>query len=158
MLDCNQRNGPFVDSLIERAAVILREKNLRFTKQRRDILICLAESKKPMKPYEIHQKIEADGGNADVVTVYRSLEALEQAGLCHHVRTVNGYIACTLTLHEPSNAIYLICSRCDCVVEYPCPSEHGERLTSLANGEGFDPQQIRTEIIGICSHCQPAAG
>ncbi|MFN7171553.1 MAG: Fur family transcriptional regulator [Fimbriimonadaceae bacterium] len=156
-LDCNQRNGPFIDSFIERAALVLREKNLRFTKQRRDILICLAESKKPMKPYAIHEKIEADGGTADVVTVYRSLEALEQAGLCHHVRTVNGYIACTLALHDPSEAVYFICSRCDCVVEQPCPSEQSNMLKSLSKDEGFNHELVRIEVIGVCSHCQPVA-
>ena len=63
---------------VEAAVLRMKERSLRVTTPRLAMLNILAEATRPMSAEEIHAA--AGDGTLDLVTVYRSLGALDEAG------------------------------------------------------------------------------
>ena len=144
---------------VERAC---RERGLRLTPIRAKVLGLIAAQGKPIKAYDLLDRIRADklddedsAGSAAPPTVYRALDFLLANGFIHKLESVNAFVAC----HHPSTAQhsvpFLICDRCHSAVEL-----EDERIVALldekARALGFVPQAQTLEVHGLCARCAGA--
>ncbi len=144
---------------VERAC---RERGLRLTPIRARVLDLIAKHGKPIKAYDLLDRLRAGGvagegdeeaaGAAAPPTVYRALDFLLANGFIHKLESVNAFVAC----HHPDTAQhsvpFLICDRCHSAVEL-----EDERIVALldekARALGFVPQAQTLEVHGLCARC-----
>ena len=97
-------DAPGFVAAVERAC---RERGLRLTPIRAKVLGLIAAQGKPIKAYDLLDRIRADklddedsAGSAAPPTVYRALDFLLANGFIHKLESVNAFVAC----HHPSTA------------------------------------------------------
>ncbi len=136
---------------VERAS---HERGLRLTPIRARVLGLIAEGGKPLKAYDLLDKVrEGEGaGAAAPPTVYRALDFLLANGFIHKLESVNAFVAC----HHPSTAQhsvpFLICDRCHSAVELE-DEQVVAALDERARALGFVPQAQTLEVHGLCARC-----
>jgi Fur family ferric uptake transcriptional regulator len=131
-------------------AQALREAGYRLTQPRRAVLQVLEESAVQLSPYEIHHRGQRAYPQLGLVTVYRTLELLDELGL---VRRVHSEGSCHTYARAGEDKHYLVCRGCHRVVEFPCGGlealiEEVERRSSYA----IDGHLL--ELTGLCPECQ----
>lgn len=134
-----------------------KQKALRLTRKREQVLRVVLASPQPLSAYEVIDVYQDQYEEAlPAMTVYRILNFLLDAGLVHRLETCNQYIACShITCdhaHEPTQ--FLICDQCHQVQELSLSSSTIEELRSNAQQHGFVFQQQQIELHGFCSTCQ----
>ncbi|WP_066094639.1 transcriptional repressor [Xanthomonas massiliensis] len=136
---------------VERAC---RDRGLRLTPIRANVLRLIAEAGKPVKAYDLLEWVrEGKGVGADAPpTVYRALDFLMANGFVHKLSSVNAFVAC----HHPSSARhsvpFLICDQCHSAVELE-DREVVSQLEKRAKALGFRPQAQTLEVHGLCAEC-----
>ena len=98
---------------VERACI---ERGLRLTPLRADVLRLVAESKRPVKAYDLLDRIRASKAASAPPTVYRALDFLLEHGFIHKLESINAYLGC----HHPSvqhTVPFLICDNCHAAIE-----------------------------------------
>jgi Fur family ferric uptake transcriptional regulator len=122
----------------------------RNTRQRAELHALLLESAEFNSAQGIHAALRERGVEVGLTTVYRTLQALAEAGEIDTVRGVKGeqvYRHCSPTHHH-----HLICRICARTVEVAGPAV--ETWTSaVARQHGFSDVNHRIEIFGICREC-----
>ncbi len=137
---------------------VCRERGLRLTPIRANVLRLIAEAGKPVKAYELLELVRAGKGvGADAPpTVYRALDFLMANGFVHKLSSVNSFVAC----HHPSSnqhsVPFLICDRCHSAVELE-DRDVVAALDARAKALGFQPQAQTLEVHGLCARCAQAA-
>ena len=135
------------------AAPMLALAELRPTRQRTAVVEALARSEKPLTAQALHAQLSGDPRGPGLATVYRTLQALAQAGLARTFAAREGEQAYKLC--EPEHHHHLICDRCGSVVEIPsCEVEPW--ASSVAAKRGFVVRSHQADIHGLCAEC--AAG
>lgn len=138
------------DSRYDAALDVLRRERLRVTSPRRAMLKLLVAERRPLSAEEIHQQIGP--GNADLVTVYRSLEAFEKAGIVQRILLENGKGLFEL-VEENHHYHHIICRKCHRAEKLDfCEAE---KLMQLASNLGYSQVSHVLELYGICSDCDP---
>lgn len=139
---------------VERAC---RERGLRLTPIRAQVLRLIAQAGKPVKAYDLLEWMRAGKGvGADAPpTIYRALDFLLANGFIHKLQSVNAFVAC----HHPNSAQhsvpFLICDRCHSAVELE-DREVVAQLDERAKALGFQPQAQTLEVHGLCARCAGA--
>lgn len=139
---------PHVDDAID----VLRREHYRITKPRKAMLAVLADVPNPLSAEELHQRIGTE--TADLVTIYRSLEAFEKAGIVQRFNLESGKSLYEL-VEENHHHHHIICRKC----------HHAERLDfceakkleSLAQNLGYADVSHVLELYGVCEDCREAA-
>ena len=133
---------------------VCRERGLRLTPIRANVLRLIAEAGKPVKAYELLDWVrEGKGVGADAPpTVYRALDFLMANGFVHKLSSVNSFVAC----HHPSSnqhsVPFLICDRCHSAVELE-DRDIVRQLENRARELGFKPQAQTLEVHRLCADC-----
>ena len=129
-------------------------KGARLTPMRRAVLEQLIQAGRPLGAYELLHRLGA--GRSTTVpappAVYRSLDFLQQHGLIHRLETARAYVACLHPEH-PHAAQFLICRRCDTVVEADDEQVAGA-AEALGQRAGFVLERHSVELTGICASCR----
>lgn len=133
------------------ASAILRERDLRVTHPRVALLKTLAKAHSPLTPTDIEQKIDASDIHIDLVTIYRALKQLEEAGLVHGHPCDGSYSLCTLP-DDPGHHGFLHCESCGKTEEFQSP-ELCVLEDRIAKKSKFRPLRHMSEILGICASC-----
>lgn len=123
----------------------------KLTQPRSAILRVLLASDCPLSPAEIQTCGQALCGELGLVTVYRTLELMEQIGLVRPVHLADGchgYVLAT-----PGHTHHVICERCHVVVEIT-GCELGGFLDRVAAYTGYTITGHWLEISGLCAQCQ----
>jgi Fur family ferric uptake transcriptional regulator len=131
---------------------------LRPTRQRRAVAAALEEFGDFRSAQEIHEALRAAGENVGLSTVYRTLQAMADAGEIDLLRSahLNGageavYRRCSSSHHH-----HLVCRHCGATVEVEGPAV--ERWTrTVAEEHGYAEVSHTLEIFGTCSTCAPHA-
>ena len=136
---------------LHRAESLCRERGVRLTLQRRQVLEILCRDPRPMGAYEILDRLLQRIPGARPTTVYRALGFLQQQGLIHRIESLNAFLGCPHPEH-PHNGQFLICRRCGWVQELEDEAvEHS--LRRAARASGFEPDSRVVELIGCCAGC-----
>lgn len=144
-------HGHDADGFVREVSDACDDRGLRLTPLRLRVLELVAASEKPVKAYDLLDRIKDGAGNAAPPTVYRALDFLLENGFIHKLESINAFVGC----HHPSEAHqvpFLICDRCSRTVEI-CDERVSEFLIQQALEHGFQPQAQTLEVHGICASC-----
>jgi len=130
----------------------LRRHDYKLTSQRRAILKVLSSSQEHLTPAEIYQRVYQEHPGIGLVTIYRSLNILNELGLICEVHA-GGNSRRYIVRREPEHHHHLICSGCGAVINFTgCDlSQLGERLSRET---GFEIESHLLEFLGHCRDCQ----
>ena len=128
----------------------LQKRGVRVTPQRAHIWRVLAESGEHFTAEGVWERVKAALPGLELSTVYRALEALEEAGLVVESRLSEGprvFEARTAT--HP----HLVCGSCG-EIFHPEP-EIGSLLLEVldAGTEGFEVHKLHVVAEGLCAGC-----
>jgi Fur family zinc uptake transcriptional regulator len=135
-------------AVVERAC---RERGLNLTPIRAQALKQIAEAGKPVKAYDLLERMRGGPGASAPPTVYRALDFLLEHGFIHRLVSINAFLAC----HHPLVAHQvpiLICKRCESAQELEDESLAAQ-LEALARAQRFEPSLSYLEVIGLCARC-----
>ncbi|MDW8069786.1 MAG: transcriptional repressor [Anaerolineae bacterium] len=127
----------------------------RITRPRRVVMQILQKASCPLSPQEIHAQGRRIHRSLGLVSVYRSLQVLEQAGLVrrvHQPSRCDGYV-----LASPGHHHLLICRRCERAVEFPGAEDLSALVDQVERQTGFRVEDHLLQLIGLCAPCQQAA-
>lgn len=123
---------------------------LRPTRQRRAILQAVASEARPVSAQDLHARLRKAGEPAGLATVYRTLQALADAGVVRTFQTAAGEVAYKVC--EPGHHHHLICTACGRVEEIPsCEVE--DWASAVARRRGFSVSSHQADIYGVCASC-----
>jgi len=129
---------------------VLRAAGLRRTRARRSVIEVLDRAGRPLS----HQEIASDARlvSLDRVTLYRTLTALQKAGLLHRVQGMDGVWRFCGHREAPGrcagNHIHFLCVACNrmsCLPEQPLPW--------VAEPEGAEVYGKQLVVYGRCAAC-----
>ena len=140
---------PAAKARLHAALQSLRDNNSRITEPRRAILDILTREHGPFTVEEIHQRMT--GG--DLVTVYRSLAAMDELNLVRRCDFGDGAYRYEFNTGEHHHH-HIICRTCRSVETLDfCVAESLERF---ARQLGYANVTHTLEVFGICVRCQHA--
>ena len=140
-----------MDANLEALAAQLRAHGHKLTRPRRAILQALTEAAKPLSPAELQERARAFDAELGLVTVYRTLEIMEQLGLVRPVHLADGCHGYALA--TPGHTHHVVCQRCHAVVEI-VGCDLGVFLERVAHRTGYTITGHWLEIAGLCADCQ----
>jgi Fe2+ or Zn2+ uptake regulation protein len=130
---------------------ILQQNGYRLTDSRRSVVEIMADSPRALSPLEVFDLARARHAGLGLVTVYRTLEKLEELGLIQRVHQPQGcqaFIA-AFTGHQH----LILCSRCGRVQFFD-----GDNLESLIQDigcqTGYQVQDHWLQLFGLCETCR----
>jgi Fe2+ or Zn2+ uptake regulation protein len=130
---------------------ILSRNNYRLTAPRLAVVQVIASSFRIMNPTEVYLQARKICEGLGLVTVYRTIEKLEDLGLIQRVHLPDGchsFIAAADGHHH-----LIICSRCNSARYFS-----GDDLTpiigDLKENHGFLIQDHWLQLSGLCRECQ----
>jgi Fe2+ or Zn2+ uptake regulation protein len=139
------------DCGVKEIAQVLRQAGYRLTQPRLAVLQVLQEHNGYLSPAEIYERGRALYPSLGLVTVYRTLEMLDELGLA---RRVHGRGKCHGYARANSvSGHYLVCHRCSQVVEFPCEGMEGI-IEAVRQQSGFTVEEHLLELGGLCPACQ----
>jgi Fe2+ or Zn2+ uptake regulation protein len=126
----------------------MKDKSLRVTGPRQAMLRVLGEARRPLSAEEIHTL--AGDGMLDLVTVYRSLGALEEAGIVqrHPLERGRSLYALPAAGHHHHHVICRRCGRLDRL-----PGCDTGAVEAAARAQGYVDLTHVLEIHGLCPAC-----
>ncbi|MDQ6873635.1 MAG: transcriptional repressor [Actinomycetota bacterium] len=121
------------------------------TRQRVAVLSLLDEVAEFRSAQDLHGLLRVRGERVGLTTVYRTLQALAEAGEIDVLRPAGGeavYRRCAKDSHHH----HLVCRRCGRAVEVQGPAV--ERWADrLAQQHGFVEVSHTVEVFGLCGQC-----
>lgn len=132
-----------------------RERGLRLTPIRAQVLGFIADAGAPVKAYDLLDRMRVEGGvgAAAPPTVYRALDFLLDNGFIHKLASINAFIACHHPSAEPHSVPFLICDSCQNAVELE-DEQVARTLEARARASGFEPRAQVLEVHGTCGDCR----
>jgi Fe2+ or Zn2+ uptake regulation protein len=129
----------------------LAELGYRITGSRRAVVDVLAEAGTSLSPAEIYEQGRVLHKQLGLVTVYRTLEKLDELGLVQRVHRPDGCHAYIPALHGHEHL--LLCQQCG-RVEYFRGDDLSELSRRLEGESGFTIQDHWLQFFGLCAQCQ----
>ncbi|MEH6833739.1 MULTISPECIES: Fur family transcriptional regulator [Falsihalocynthiibacter] len=122
---------------------------LQLTPVRRRVMEILLTEHRALGAYEILDHLRTEGLGSQPPVAYRALDFLVSNGFAHKIERLNAFAAC---MHpgEHHAPAFLICKKCDGVVETFCAPLLNEQASDL----GFKIERTVVEALGLCPNCQ----
>jgi Fur family ferric uptake transcriptional regulator len=130
-------------------AALLKTAGLKATAQRLAILRHIADRDRPSTAQEVHVELRRSGGAPGLVTIYRTLAALADAGVLDtfDLGGEKGFRLCRDAHHH-----HLVCESCGAVEEVD-GGEIEAWVKRTGRRRGFAVTSHRAEIYGLCRNC-----
>ena len=135
---------------------ILREKGMRATSLRLQVLELFLEKQEPLSHAAIFEHLAASGRKLNRVTLYRALSAFSDAQIVHEVQGINGPVQ--FCLHQPfldgcpGNHPHFLCRECGRMI-----CLHGQPLPRVEVPENSVIEGKQMLIFGLCPRCAGAS-
>lgn len=141
-----------VSVAIEQAETVCRTSGARLTDTRRRVLELIWETHKPVKAYDLLDRLGKEGRSAKPPTIYRALDFLLEQGLIHRIEALNAFVGCPHPeTHHPG--YFLICEICGNVAELEA-TDIAKTVSDAANSLGFYVRKQTVEVFGQCRGCR----
>ena len=122
----------------------------RPTRQQAAVAELLGRSNDFTSAQTVHARLREAGEGVGLATVYRTLQAMVEAGAVDVLRTDDGeavYRACSTHHHH-----HLVCRRCGAIADVDAPVDtHG--VLAAARATGFQPDASQVVLRGLCADC-----
>lgn len=150
-----EQNGRHDDDLLREVSRICVERGLRLTPLRADVLRLDSQASRPLKAYDVLDRIRESTAKSAPVTAYRSLDFLVEHGFIHKLESTSTYVPCR---HPGSrHAVpFLICDNCQLVIEMD-DERTARTLDERALEQGFAAMSQTLEVHGLCKDCRSIA-
>jgi Fur family ferric uptake transcriptional regulator/Fur family zinc uptake transcriptional regulator len=133
---------------------LLREKGMKTTTPRRQVLEILLERREPLSHTEIYERLAALNPKRlpDRVTLYRVLSAFSDARLVHQIQGTDG--TARFCVHDPpcggcpGNHPHFLCRSCGRML---CLSEQSLPHVEVPEGAIVEGKQLL--VFGLCPLC-----
>jgi Fur family zinc uptake transcriptional regulator len=145
-----------INRALRTAEQVCTDRGARFTPIRRKVLELVWESHKPVKAYDLLDRIRPFEAAAKPATVYRALDFLLEQGLIHRVESLNAFVGCVCSERQHEQLL-LICRQCGEVEERPAPDVMDAVAREIA-AAGFEAQHKSIEVHGLCGECADSPG
>jgi len=123
----------------------------RITPQRDLIAGVLEHADRPLGAQELLGAVSDHDPSVGRATVFRALQALQDAGIVQHVSLSGnqaGYLLCATAGHHH----HLVCQRCGTIQDL-AEAEVAPFLTALEHGHGFHADHASFTVYGTCASC-----
>nr|WP_298404407.1 Fur family transcriptional regulator [Ferrimicrobium sp.] len=121
----------------------------RITNPRRHIVTALVQAGGHLTAEEVATAVQRRDPSVHLATVYRTLDALERAGVIIHIHLGHGRAIYHLA---DSSHYHLYCQQCGSVREIP-QSEVDDLFALIGRAYDFEPSLGHFAIIGTCGRC-----
>jgi Fur family transcriptional regulator, ferric uptake regulator len=133
----------------------LREHGYRLTDARKAVVDVVANSQCVLRPAEVFDFARRNYPRLGLVTVYRTIEKLEELGLIQRVHREQDCQAFVATSNGHQHL--LLCTQCGKYVYFD-GLDLGDLFAGVEQETGFVTQDHWMQIFGICPQCQHGAG
>ena len=140
-----------VESALEQAEALCRERGARLTPLRKRVLEIIWESHAPLGAYDVLDRMNEGGERNAPPTVYRTLDFLLKHGFIHRIESQKAFVGCAKP-EKAHMAQFFICRDCGTVAETHS-EEIGEAIEASATRAGFLVETPVMEINGRCQEC-----
>lgn len=149
--DCDYRKGWKLLKVSEVWFQKLQESGYRLTDSRRTVVEIIAASDRALSPLDIYDLARKQHAGLGLVTVYRTLEKLEELGLIQRVHQPSGcqaFIA-AFTGHQH----LILCSKCGKVQFFGGDNLDG-LFKDIGKETGYEIQDHWLQLFGLCAGCR----
>lgn len=141
-----------IERALNQASRLCRERGVRLTEIRRQVLALVWAEHRPVGAYDILAMLSRDDRPATPPTVYRALEFLVTQGFVHRIESRNAFVGCSDPAADHGGH-FLLCRDCGRAAEL----DGGALETAIrqrAVAVGFAPEGATVEIYGLCPDCR----
>lgn len=131
----------------------LQESGYRLTGPRRTVVEIMARSERALSPLEIYDLARRQHAGLGLVTVYRTLEKLEDLHLIQRVHQPGGCQAFVAAFTGHQHLI--LCSRCGRVQFFDGDNLDG-LFQSIGQQTGYQVHDHWLQLFGLCAGCREA--
>jgi Fur family ferric uptake transcriptional regulator len=129
----------------------LKENGYRLTNARKAVVKTVANTTFALNPLDVYEQAKAGCPSLGLVTVYRTLEKLEELGLIQRVHQPDG---CNAYLpHAEGHQHLIICQQCG-KAEYFEGDDMNAFFERVAGEHGFTVNEHWLQLFGTCSDCE----
>jgi Fe2+ or Zn2+ uptake regulation protein len=130
----------------------LQSSGYRLTSPRRAVIQILAKSQYALNPAQIYSEARSIDPEIGLVTVYRTLEKLEELGLVRRVHEIDG---CHAYIAAPDGHQHLIvCLHCHRAQYIEGKEDLDPLMNDLGGKHGFEISDHWLQLFGVCPRCQ----
>jgi Fe2+ or Zn2+ uptake regulation protein len=141
------------DNLAQEWLTRLKDNGYRLTTPRSVVVKTIASSDHVLNPFEVFELARNDYPGLGLVTVYRTLEKLEELNLIQRVHQPSG--CQSFVVAHPGHQHILICENCGRVDFFREDPEGINILMKEVGGDsGFEITNHWLQFFGICNDCQ----
>ena len=135
---------------------VLKNRNLKATKQRFAILEALENNKLPVTAEDLYNKLKEKGISISLSTIYRSLETLHKKGIVIK-SNIPDYSKAVFEYNNNEHRHHMICIKCHKMQPVTgCPLEEFEKY--IESKFDFTVKGHNLEVYGYCSVCGSKSG
>ncbi len=131
----------------------LQSNGYRLTPARRAVIHTVAASSRAVTPLEVYAAARRRHRALGLVSVYRTLEKLEQLGLIQRVHQPENCQAFVSASHGHQHL--LICSRCGRAAYFE-GDDLRPLIQSISRRTGYAIREHWLQLFGLCQDCQSA--
>lgn len=143
--------SPPYNAIAESWLGILKESGYRLTAPRRAIVSIIAHAPHALDVIEIYDQGRVEHPRLGLVTVYRTLQTLEQLDLIQRVHQPDG---CNMYIRAPQGHEHLLlCKSCG-LMEYFRGDDLSKLIEDTSRSSGFQIQEHWLQLVGLCANCQ----
>jgi Fe2+ or Zn2+ uptake regulation protein len=129
----------------------LHTNGYRLTEARRAVVETVAKSARALTPLQVYDRARKQYPALGLVSVYRTLEKLEELGLVQRVHQPQGCQAFIAAGHGHQHM--LLCQRCGRVT-YVEGDDLDGLIGALSARTGYKIRSHWLQFFGLCAHCQ----
>ncbi|MDK8639157.1 Fur family transcriptional regulator [Niallia taxi] len=135
---------------IENAVQTLKEKNIRLTPQRHELINILSKGNKHWTVEELYQLLNESMPSVSITTVYNNINLFCELGL---VKEIQFGEALSKYEWKKEDHYHIVCSKCGEMVDvwYPALKEVEVFAQSISK---FDISSHNLQFYGTCSNCE----
>jgi Fur family zinc uptake transcriptional regulator len=126
---------------------------LKLTSLRKTVLFILWEDRRPLKAYEILEKLSVLKENSTAPSIYRALDYFLHYGVVHKIESIQSYTLCESPDKQLPSEVLMLCSQCNGVKEV-YSEDIRTWVQRLAKENQFCLGQAPIELKGVCKSCQ----
>ncbi len=130
----------------------LKEKKLRYTREREKILKSIIQMKGHFDAEELYFNIKKQYKNVVLATVYNTLDLLTACGILNRYRFGTDHYRYEKILNKP-NHYHLICLNCGKITEFTS-NDIAQIEVKISRSRNFLIKNSSLQIFGICNECQ----
>lgn len=130
---------------------ILEKNGCRITSPRRTVIEILLNSPRALEPVEIYDLCKKVNPGIGLVTVYRTLEKLEELNLIQRIHQNDG---CHMVMPAvEGHQHYLVCTACGKITTFK-GDDLGLMFSRVESNTGYQVNDHWLQLFGICPDCR----